>query len=194
MIKPVGACTPRYSGCRAAGGVTSPAVRRRTLPPLASPVASLSVPGFGLARARGRSSRGSRRGVSASSMARNWAAEKICRAKVSVQTAAQDCGEQLRCTHNELVRNLKPPVHVRAAWDGEQPAPNWMVCLVISGYLIGLLFLTAAFAGAPLPDCTVALTAPITQKANTVLMGALMFAAGGLLAVEHPVKWMMLIL
>jgi len=190
MTKPVGTCTPRFPGRR--WDVSSPAFRSRMAAAVCSPAGTAPLPGFGLAQARSRSARGARRAHRASSVTSPWGAEWLCLATVGIQAAVQDSTEWLRSTLEEVETNLRPPSQLRAAWHSEQPAPRRMLWIAMAGYFVGLLFLITAFIGAPFSECENAMASPVIQKAHILLMGALMFTAGALLALDHPVRSMML--
>jgi hypothetical protein len=183
--KPVGVCMAKCSGCRIAAGASSPAFRRRRSASMCSQPGTTPTLGFGLARSRSTGARCTdckplRNGTRSA----NW----LCHVRDRVQVTVLESKERLRSTREECVKVLQPPSQLRAAWHRQQPVPRWVWWICVLGHVASVLFLIASFTGIPSSDCP----SGLAQKANVLLLAALTFAAGALLAVDEPVKWAML--
>jgi len=182
-------------------GATTPASIMRPAMSACSPVAG--APGFGLARARStkppavsgfglpQPHRRSRAKTEAAADS-TWMAELR-----QVGKTCRESREWLRSTCEELADALHPPSQLRSAWHTQAPglAPLWLCWLCGLCLFAGMALLVAAFVQAPsaaCPDDTDIIAYSVLRVVHVLLTSMFMFGAGALLAVEHPVRWMML--
>jgi len=197
-------------GCRGFGPSTPASITQASVsfrsPMAATPRSGLAKsrcfsspawPGFGLSKARRSSSAGCHAGYSshAHSRSNSWVAERVHDAKIGVSESAQESKEWLRSKQAEMVKVFRPPSQLTVGWQGVHLVPIWIYYLCVVSLLASLVMLVGAFAGgAPSDSCadSDAFLETAVRYAHITLMSVFMFAAGALLAVEHPVRWMML--
>lgn len=91
-----------------------------------------------------------------------------------------------------LKEALSPPAQLTAAGQDVRLVPMWLYCLFAFCLAASVVSLVFAFTADTLAECQDVVEFPGARQAHSLLMKTLMFAAGALLAVDSPIKWMLI--